>query len=157
MSASTLALIALVAAVSFIVAWAFHLAQRLHRLHIRTDQARMALMAALDRRAAVVAALIPEASAAAREAESLRLDSASPAARLAAEAAMAQARREAATGTHPLLGEADVRVELAARFYHAAVTDTRAVRHHPLVRLLRLAGTAPLPDFYDLSEVVSTR
>ena len=43
--------------------WAFFTAQRLNRLHIRTDSALQSLQAALDRRAAVVTAILPEAAA----------------------------------------------------------------------------------------------
>lgn len=40
--------------------------------------------------------------------------------------------------------------DTARRFYDQAVADTRAVRLKPLVRILRLAGTAPMPEFAPL-------
>ena len=40
------------------------------------------------------------------------------------------------------------RHDLAVRFYNNAVADTRRLRLRPLIRVLRLAGTAPLPEFY---------
>lgn len=40
------------------------------------------------------------------------------------------------------------RHNLAVRFYNNAVADTRRLRLRPLIRVLRLAGTAPLPEFY---------
>ena len=42
-------------------------------------------------------------------------------------------------------------MELARRFYNDAVTDTRMLRMRPLVRGLRLAGTAPIPEYFDVS------
>ena len=50
-----------------VVLWAYFTAQRLNRLHIRTDSARLSLQASLDRRAAVVAVLIPQAAATAAQ------------------------------------------------------------------------------------------
>ena len=46
------------------------------------------------------------------------------------------------------LAEAEDRVELSLRLYNGAVAATRAVRLKPGVRALRLAGTAPMPEFY---------
>ena len=40
------------------------------------------------------------------------------------------------------------RHDLAVRFYNNAVADTRRLRLRPIIRMLRLAGTAPLPEFY---------
>ena len=45
--------------------------------------------------------------------------------------------------------EASSKVDLAARFYNDAVSDTLSVRTRPLVRVLRLAGRAPLPEYYE--------
>ena len=42
------------------------------------------------------------------------------------------------------------RVSMARRFYNDAVRDTRAVRETPLVRVLRLAGRARMPDYVEL-------
>ena len=46
------------------------------------------------------------------------------------------------------LAEAEDRVELSLRLYNGAVAATRAVRLKPGVRTLRLAGTAPMPEFH---------
>lgn len=46
---------------------------------------------------------------------------------------------------HELLSR---RLALAIRFYNNAVADTRRLRLRPGVRAFRLAGTAPLPEFY---------
>ena len=45
--------------------------------------------------------------------------------------------------------DAEVRVQLAHRFYNDAVADTRALRLRSLVRAFRLGGTAPLPEFFE--------
>src|SRR4029077_9380255 len=41
---------------------------------------------------------------------------------------------------------------LARKFYNDAVAATRAARRRWLVRLLRLAGGAPLPEFFEIDE-----
>ena len=46
------------------------------------------------------------------------------------------------------LAAAEDRVELSLRLYNGAVAATRAVRLKPAVRALRLAGTAPMPEFH---------
>ena len=46
------------------------------------------------------------------------------------------------------LAAAEDRVELSLRLYNGAVAATRAVRLKPGVRALRLAGTAPMPEFH---------
>lgn len=46
------------------------------------------------------------------------------------------------------LAVAEDRVELSLRLYNGAVAATRAVRLKPAVRALRLAGTAPMPEFH---------
>jgi hypothetical protein len=43
-------------------------------------------------------------------------------------------------------------VFLARKFYNDAVAATRAARRTPLVRLLRLAGGAPLPEFFEIED-----
>lgn len=45
------------------------------------------------------------------------------------------------------LAEAEDKVALSLRLYNAAVSATRAVRLKPGVRAMRLAGTAPMPEF----------
>ncbi|QTH58689.1 hypothetical protein J5O04_07490 [Corynebacterium hindlerae] len=142
MSWTILAVIVLTLALS----WAFFTAQRLNRLHIRVDAALSSLQSALDRRAAVVAALEPSASELAQHAESIRLTPALFDDRAAAERKL----MESVTSEHPLIVDASARVQLAHRFYNDAVSDTRAVRTRPLVRALRLGGTARLPVYFEL-------
>jgi hypothetical protein len=43
-------------------------------------------------------------------------------------------------------------VFLARKFYNDAVAATAAARRRPLVRLLRLAGGAPLPEFFEIED-----
>lgn len=136
--------------VVIVAAWAFHTAQRLHRLHIRLDRSRDALQAALDRRCAVVAALFPELAKQAHETEALRFSSKDLRLRLGAEGDLMQAVRESSqsSGDVPAeLRDAHTRVELARRFYNDAVADTLALQLRPLVRFFRLGGTAVVPQF----------
>ncbi len=139
----TLAVIA-----TLVVAWAYFTAQRLNRLHIRTDSALQNLQASLDRRVSLAEALVPEAEAAARAILAMdypvhALD----------RRARAEERLEGILAGMPVprqVVDASARVELARRFYNDAVTDTRALRTRPAVRVLRLGGTAPLPVYFEL-------
>lgn len=136
--------------ITAVVLWAYSTAQRLNRLHIRTDSARQALGAALNRRAALVGALIPAAADAARRAESIpliysRFDDRARAERTISEVILAQP-----TPIPEALVDAAARVELAHRFYNDAVTDTRNLRTRVTVRTLRLGGLAPLPEYFEL-------
>ena len=47
------------------------------------------------------------------------------------------------------LADAEGRIQLAHRFYNEAVSDTRALRLRPAVRLFHLGGTAKLPEYFD--------
>jgi hypothetical protein len=58
-------------------------------------------------------------------------------------------------GADELLSElegAAHQVFLARKFYNDAVAATRAARRTPLVRLLRLAGGASLPEFFEIED-----
>lgn len=48
------------------------------------------------------------------------------------------------------------RLSMARRFYNDAVRDTRALRENPVVRTLRLAGRAPMPDYVELVDTPLT-
>lgn len=132
-------------------------ATRLNRMHIRADLARASLEAALGRRGAVARAAYPELGAVVTRAEAQPLTAADPSARADAENALGAelARLSAAAPPEPALAielhDAGTRVELARRFYNDAVTDARALHRRPLVRGLRLAGTAPTPEYFDIS------
>ncbi|GAB3944179.1 hypothetical protein [Corynebacterium tapiri] len=139
-------IIACLAAVILIAGWAYGTAQRLHTLHIRVDSTLAALEAALDRRAAVIAALEPAAAAAGARAESVPLVHGAMGKRWEAEAELAPWLKGEVC---PQIASAQVRVDLARRFYNEAVADARALHLAWPVRVLRLAGTAPLPEFAD--------
>lgn len=146
---STAIYILIAIALTVALLWAYFTAQRLNRMHIRTDAARENLRASLDRRAAVIGATVPELAEAARAVEQMGLGATEINERCEKEAALA--KLIAGLENPPrALGEAEVRVELAQRFYNQAVTDTRALRTRPLVRGFRLAGNAPLPVFAEL-------
>ncbi len=142
-------LIAAAVSLTLLAAWAYSTAQRLHRLHIRLDRSRDALQAALDRRCAVVAAVYPELGVVAGETERTRLTPTDLQSRMQQEARLAQVLRERAGGREEPapLQDANTRVSLALRFYNDAVEDTRALSSRPLVRALRLGGTAAPPQF----------
>jgi hypothetical protein len=151
---------------------AMRAATRLDRLHVRTDAAWAALDAALCRRARAVRGL--EGSAALRCAADAALLAGSDLVLLARPdvdlRAGAAVREEVENelgrvlavldrcGLKPAcagrLADAEQRVVIARRVYNDAVRDTLALRSHRMVRWLRLAGTAPLPRYFEIAEPV---
>jgi hypothetical protein len=175
------ALVIVVAVVVLVASYITWLAGRLDRLHVRCDLARASLDVQLVRRAAAaralatapdVAALLPgavtaevaEAAAAAlttptaaREPAENRLSRGLRAAFAAvADAGGAAALpRALARPTVELLLElerASTRVGVARQFDTDAVRDCQALRAHPVVRALRLAGSAALPRYFDIDD-----
>lgn len=135
-------------ALTVVLAWAYFTARRLDRLHIRLDRSRAALQAALDRRCAVIAVTCPDLAAEAHAVEEVRMSAGDLSTRLKAEAGLRPAVAECAErNASAELQDADTRVLLALRFYNDAVADTRALRLRPVVRTLRLGGTAALPEY----------
>lgn len=137
-------------------------ASRLDRLHVRTDAAWSGLDGALARRAVVtrtIAAaghLDPEQAKALRDAAD-RAELADRGEREAAENELSALLGAIDPDTLPVglaeeLVEATHRVMLARRVHNDAVRDTRALRARRLVRWLRLAGTAPHPDYFEIAE-----
>ena len=120
------------------------------------DSALQSLQAALDRRAAVVTAILPEAAALASAAESVPLTSTSFRARASVERSLTERisalESQLSSQAAALLSDSTTRVQLARRFYNDAVSDTRALRTRPLVRILRLGGTAQLPNYFELAD-----
>ncbi len=55
-------------------------------------------------------------------------------------------------GLREALAEAEMRLALARRVHNDAVRDTLALRSLPLVRLLHLAGTAPMPAYFEIAD-----
>ncbi|MBH5296716.1 hypothetical protein QP992_02660 [Corynebacterium ulcerans] len=151
---STVLMTVIAVLLTFIVVWAWMMAQRLNRLHIRTDSALQALQAALDRRAALVAALHPEAIGGAQAAQKIQLGYETFADRAEKERAISARIAAIGESAEPMIVDAEVRLSLAHRFYNDAVADTRALRTRTLVRWLRLGGTAKLPEFFEFADYV---
>lgn len=165
----------LVAAVVLVSAalWANWTASRLDRLHHLIETARAALDAQLVRRSAVAievasSGLLDPASSvlladAAHRARAVAEDDREPA-ESALSAALravfgdpelrAGAVRDGAAG-HELLDEMDTacrRVLLARTFHNDAVTAALRVRRKRLVRWLRLAGNAAMPEYFEIDD-----
>lgn len=140
-------------------------ATRLDRLHVRTDAARAALVAALDRRAVVVravaaTAVLPEPMRARLRTAAHAAETAVPGLREARENLLAAELAGVDRATVPVelaaeLTDAEQRVMLARRVHNDAVRDTRSLRGTRLVRYLRLAGTAPTPSYFEIAEPVA--
>ena len=146
-------------------------AGRLDRLHRRLETARFALDAALVRRSSVAQELAM--SGLLDPATSMLLKAASHDARAAQtgrelpESDLTRALRavfsqpgfrgalSALDGAEELLAElegAAHQVFLARKFYNDAVAATRLARRRWLVRVFRLAGTAELPEFFEIDD-----
>ncbi|QFZ24693.1 NUDIX domain-containing protein [Saccharothrix syringae] len=132
-------------------------ANRLDRLHVRTDSAWAALDAALARRAVVTRAVAavcgkPELRAAADEAERARRGDREAAENRLSALLEALDRSVLAPALAAELADAEQRVVLARRVHNDAVRDTLALRRRRSVRWLRLAGTAPTPAYFEIAE-----
>jgi hypothetical protein len=174
MSSLTVGIIAVAVAIliAVYVSWR---AGRLDRLHARVETARAALDAALVRRSSV--ALELAACGLLDPATSLLLAGAAHDARAAgapselAESDLTRALR-AALGQpgfraalaeqgrgDELLAELEAtahQVFLARKFYNDAVAVTQAARRRWLARMLRLAGGAPMPEFFEIDDSLVT-
>jgi hypothetical protein len=141
--------------------------RRLDRLHVRTDAARAGLESACERRATAalaVAGVLAAVPAERDRAEGLR-------------AAVARTRAAGVTGgdregAENVLGrelaavprrvlpgavleelvDAEQLLVLARRVHNDAVRDTRDLRSRRLVRWLHLAGTAPMPAYFEIAD-----
>ncbi|HLR56038.1 MAG TPA: hypothetical protein VK096_04670 [Actinomycetales bacterium] len=151
------------------------LASRLDRLHHRIAAASTALDAQLVRRASAALELVrlgvldPAATLVIAEsaARVLDMDGLSDPERELAESELSQALRaglsdeeflaeiadgELGSSVVGALASAWVRAEMARRFHNDAVSHTRRIRRKILVRLLRLAGRAPMPVMIELDD-----
>lgn len=156
------AVIALVAALAVLAAWAYRTANRLDRLHVRYDLSWQALDGALARRAVVARAVAIDAYGGASEGRRLAAlaDAAEGAQRSAREGAENELSAALAVvnpaslpaGLIAELADAEARVVLARRFHNDAVRDTLALAERRFVRLLRLGGTAALPSYFEIVE-----
>ncbi|MDN5918782.1 MAG: NUDIX hydrolase [Pseudonocardia sp.] len=156
--------------VAALTVWCVTRVRRLDRLHRRVDAARAGLGAALARRVEVagrVAAVLEEKRAgplrtAARTAAATSApapDGRDPAgarqAREVAENALTRQLADAdpARSSRALsaeLADAQQLVILARRVHNDAVRDTLGLRSRRLVRWLHLAGTAPVPVYFEI-------
>jgi len=143
-----LIVVAVIAVVAVVGMCLSGLANRLNRLHIRTDSARINLEGALRARAGVVAALRPDLSPEAGRTTAVALRASDMDARSEVENLLLRELSDT-DRRNPAFIEASTKVDLAGRFYNDAVGDTRDVRGRPVVRLFRLAGNAPLPEYYE--------
>jgi len=135
-------------------AGAMRAATRLDRLHVRTDAAWAALDAALYRRAVVASGLHGYAGLL-RAAHAALV--AGPSAREELENELGRAlsmldRGGLEPASAGRLADAEQAVVIARRVYNDAVRDTLALRSRRMVRWLRLAGTAPLPRYFEIVE-----
>jgi hypothetical protein len=146
-------------------------AGRVDRLHARVDTARFALDAALVRRSSI--ALELASSGLLDPATSMLLAGAAHDARSASDAREMPesdltralravfgqpdfrallAGRESAEELLTELESASHQVFLARKFYNDAVAVTRVARRRWLVVVLRLAGSASMPEFFEIDD-----
>lgn len=164
----------LVAAVVLVSAalWANWTASRLDRLHHLIETARAALDAQLVRRSAV--AIEVASSGLLDPASSVLLADAAHQARAAAEDDRELAESALSAALRAVLGDPELRgiaareqagrdlleemdmasrrVLLARTFHNDAVTAALRVRRKRLVRWLRLAGNAAMPQFFEIDD-----
>jgi 8-oxo-dGTP pyrophosphatase MutT (NUDIX family) len=156
----------LVVALAAFAAWVYQTANRLDRLHVRYDLSWQALDGALARRAVVARAVAADVYGGAGHTspEGKRLAALADAAERAPRHVREAAENELSAAlaiVDPValpsalvaeLADAEARVLLARRFHNDAVRDTLALRERPMVRLLRLGGTAALPTYFEIAE-----
>ncbi|ADG98263.1 hydrolase, NUDIX family protein [Segniliparus rotundus DSM 44985] len=151
----------LLAGLALFVGWMVRTARRLDRLHVRRDLAWQGLLAALDRRALVArtiaATLGPAGAELAGLARAVESSAVAGPGREQWESRLSVclAEVEADTLTAQLVEErsdAEARVRFARCFYNDAVRDTRELRARPAVRVFKLAGGAPLPEYFEIVE-----
>lgn len=160
-SAMTILALALVAAVVVLLGlWAYSTANRLDRLHVRSDLSWQALDAALARRAVVVRSIAASMPAS----DGRRLATLADRAERADRVGRERAENELSGALAVLdverlrpqlvaeLADAEARVLIARRFHNDAVRDTLALRTRRPVRWLHLGGTAPLPTYFEIAE-----
>jgi hypothetical protein len=173
----------IVLAVLAVVLWSFYVswrASRLDRLHNRVEATRTALDLALVRRASAASELA--SSGLVDPATSLLLGDAVRRARQAGPAERDLAESDLTRALRATLGDPDFRKELvgddgtadhgagelvveveaaaqqvfiARKFYNDLAGRTVYARRRPLARVLRLAGGAPLPVFFDMDDAVA--
>ncbi len=136
-------------------------ANRLDRLHVRTEAAWSALEGALARRVVATRAVAAAGGLDDERADELRrladvADHADRRHRADAENDLSRVLSTIPAVSEPHLAvelaDAGERVLLARRFYNDAVRDTRALRAVWFTRIFGLAGRAALPDYFEIAE-----
>jgi hypothetical protein len=147
-------------------------AGRIDRLHARVEMARAALDVTLLRRSSVAmelatsglldpatGLLLAEAVHGTRSHTERPRDLAESDLTRALRAAFSQpgfrSSLSGSDGAEELLAEVEEaahQVFLARKFYNDLVAVTRDARRRPLARLLRLAGKAPAPEFFEMDD-----
>lgn len=140
-------------------------ANRLDRLHVRTQAAWVALEGAMARRIVATRAVAAIGSLPPGDADQLRhlaaaADTSDRRGRADRENDLSRALQRVRTDLPAAvpadlaaeLDDAAERVVLARRFYNDAVRDTRALRADWFTRVCRLAGRAELPDYFEIAE-----
>lgn len=145
--------------VVFIGVYAAWTAGRLDRLHIRLDAARVALDAQLRERARVAALCgISNRGMRAVERPEAAIDLSHERERV--ENSLSRAVRTALDEPEKLTGDqrralvdAVTRAAFTRRFHNDAVRDALVLRRRWIVRLLHVAGHAPLPQYFEIDDV----
>lgn len=159
------AVLAAAAAALVLIGWYLSWrAGRLDRLHARGDTARVALDTALARRASAARELavdLPAVLSALLGSAAERAALATGRERELAESELSRVVRKTAAelphGDAPEAPLAEVaaaakRVMMARSFYNNVVAMTRDARARRLVRVFRLAGRAPVPEFFEMDD-----
>ena len=159
---TTVVVVILVALLLFAALRLWITANRLDRLHVRTEAAWSALEGALARRIVATRAVAVAGGLAHPQSDELRrladlADNMSRDHRADAENDLSRALATMPPATEPdlaaELADASERVLLARRFYNDAVRDTRALRGVWFTRVFRLAGRAAMPEYFEIAEV----
>jgi len=136
-------------------------ANRLDRLHVRTEAAWSALEGALARRVVATRAVAVAGGLDHQQSDRLRrladiADNADRAHRSDAENDLSRALSSVPPASKSdlaaELADASERVLLARRFYNDAVRDTRALRAVWFTKVFGLAGRAAMPDYFEIAE-----
>jgi 8-oxo-dGTP pyrophosphatase MutT (NUDIX family) len=153
-------LVVVLSLVVIIGVWFVGTANRLDRLHVRTDAAWAALDAALARRAVVaraVSAVIDHGEGDRLRVMAERAERAPRADRETAENDLTRAladidRHALALALAAELIDSEHRLVIARRVHGDAVRDTLTQRRRRVVRWFKLAGTAPEPAYLEIAE-----
>jgi hypothetical protein len=160
-----------------LVLWGFYVswrASRLDRLHNRVEAARTALDLAMVRRSSSAyelassglldpasSLLLADAVRGAKDADQAERDLAESDLTRALRATLGEpglrAELEGRETAKELLAEVDAAAHqlfIARKFYNDVAARTLDARRRPLVRVFRLAGNAPQPEFFEMDDSI---